>query len=160
MKTLLFIFLSLNLFASDNPFYLSNNDLELCYKNGDDKCGKTLALNYKEIPEQEERAAEIFLDLSLKGDQDSTRELGLLYIYGKTIPRDCQKGVFILLNAADGKQNKKESAIAFKDIALLFKKGICVPEDYSKFEKYNKIYQKKLKEEIQKEETLKREKLK
>jgi TPR repeat protein len=129
---------------------VSTEELEKCYDSGrgDNKCGKDLALILKNEVGKEELAAEIFLDLSLKGDVEATRELALLYIYGKEIKQDCQKGIFILLNAADGRKNRKESNIAFKNISDLFKDGICVEKDLEKYKKYNDIYLKKVKEEL------------
>lgn len=161
MRFLLFLLIPLISFSSSlNNFefpkndltYISTTKLENCYNKGkgDNKCGKDLALILKNQPEKEELAAEIFLDLSLKGDVEATRELGLLYIYGKTIKRDCQKGIYILLNAADGRIDKKQSTVAFKNISDLFKDGICVEKDLKKSKKYNDIYMKRIKEDLNK----------
>lgn len=113
----------------------------------DQKCNKDLALKLKWQPDTEEKAAEIFLDLSLKGDVDATRELGLLYIYGKKIPQDCQKGVYILLNAVKGGSGK-QSVIAYNDIANLFRDGICLKKDEKKEKKYRDLYMTKVKEKL------------
>lgn len=113
----------------------------------DQKCNKDLALKLKWAPDTEEKAAEIFLDLSLKGDVDATRELGLLYIYGKKIPRDCQKGVYILLNSVKGGSGK-QSVIAYNDIANLFRDGICLEKNAKKEKKYRDLYMSKVKEKM------------
>ena len=99
MKKILFLCFPLFLLASGMR---TESELVSCYNSGkgDDSCGKELAYLLKK--EKNDLAAEIFLDLSLKGDVDATRELGLYYIdpYTDKSVQDCKKGVIILLNAA------------------------------------------------------------
>lgn len=119
-------------------FAFNEQKLAECYKKGDLKCGLELAYEYKKT--NEKKAATLFLDLSLKGSIEATRELAMIYIYGKE--QNCRKGAVILLNAAINKESK-ESIIAYKDISELFKKGICVKKDLKKSKKYMDIYIKK-----------------
>ena len=147
MKKILFLCFPLFLLASGMR---TESELVSCYNSGkgDDSCGKELAYLLKK--EKNDLAAEIFLDLSLKGDVDATRELGLYYIdpYTDKSVKDCQKGVIILLNAADGRVNKKQSALAYKELANLFKDGICLEKSEEKYKKYNDLYLEKAKEEL------------
>lgn len=117
--------------------------LENCYANGDKSCGLQLAEVLREKKEYV-RAAEIYLDLSLKGSVIATRELSLFYIY-KTpgIKWDCKKGVSLLLSSTAA--NTKESIKSYLEISNLFKKGICLEKDETKANKYKKIYLSKLK---------------
>lgn len=126
-------------------FAFNEDELKACYKKGlgDDKCGKELAYYYKGKAEYD--AAEIFLDLSIKGDVDSTRELGMLYIYGREIPQDCKKGVALLLSSAT---QGEESIVSFLEVSNLFKNGICLPKDDIKYKKYYDIYMEKMKAKI------------
>lgn len=127
------------------PIFLFSNEIELaqCYNKGlgSDSCGKQLAYFYLD-EKREIDAAEIFLDLTIKGDMDAMRELSLLYIYGKEMPRDCLKGVSLLLNSA------KENPLAFLEISKLFETGTCEKQDLKKAEKYKNIYIEKSKEAL------------
>ncbi len=140
MKKILLLLIPIFLFAD------SKEELIKCYNKGlgDNQCGKELAYIYKQNAEYD--AAEIFLDLMIKGDTDATRELGLLYIYGKEIPRDCKKGVSILLNSIT-KEDRK-TAVSFLDISNLFKDGICLEKDEVKAKKYYDIYMNLMKEKL------------
>ena len=147
MKKILFLCFPLFLLASGMR---TESELVSCYNSGkgDDSCGKELAYLLKK--EKNDLAAEIFLDLSLKGDVDATRELGLYYIdpYTDKSVQYCKKGVIILLNAADGRVNKKQSALAYKELANLFKNGICLEKSEEKYNKYNNLYLERAKEEL------------
>lgn len=139
MRFLLFL-IPIFLFATEER-------LAQCYNKGlgKDSCGKELAYFYLDN-KREIDAGEIFLDLTIKGDMDAMRELSLLYIYGNEMPRDCMKGVSMLLNSA------LENPAAYLEIAKLFETGTCEKKDLAKAEKYKKIYLEKSKELLKNKE--------
>lgn len=127
VKLILIIFIGVNLFANEQ-------DLIKCYNQGGIICGEELALFYRET--KPDKAAEIFLDLSLKGSNLALRELGLYYIYNK---KECKKGIMLLLNSTAGKGDVE----AYNEISKLFKNGKCLDKSIEKAEKYKKLYLKK-----------------
>lgn len=118
-----------------------------CYEMGNIDCGIQYARILKK-EKQNEEAATVFLDLSLKGSYKATRELSKFYIYGADpIKQDCKKGVAILLNSVD-KNNSKDSIPSYMEISNIFLKGVCVEQSFEKAKKYKDIYMRKSKDTL------------
>jgi TPR repeat protein len=90
----------------------------------------------KNISAQKETIPELF-SFAINGEGQAYTQLGRIYLYGKGVKKDCKQGVFYLFGALSAKNRDKE---ALKEIALLFKRGLCVKKDIKKYKKYLKKY--------------------
>jgi len=126
-----FIFILSNSFSADGK---SLEELRNCYDNGDKKCGYKLAKELRKDIKTEREAYDMFLQLTLMGDELAPTQLGRGYIYSKTMKRNCKKGTTFLFLAT------KTDPEAIKELALLFKRGICVKKNDKLYKKYIKIY--------------------
>ena len=98
------------------------------------------ALKLSKNPVTQEKAAEKLLELTLEGNKRAMTELGRLYIYGKGVPKDCKKGTYLLFGALLKTDSGEPEPEAMKELALMFKRGVCVKKDKEKYQKYLKKY--------------------
>lgn len=120
-KILLFLAISLSLFAVE--------DIRL-----------KKAIEMSKDPAQQTKAAEKLLALSLEGETKAMTQLGRLFLYGKGIPQDCKKGTYFLINALSKKEGSIPDPEAMKELALMFKRGLCVKKNEVIFKKYMDKY--------------------
>ena len=80
-------------------------------------------------------STERLLHLTLIGDNNASRELGLRLIYKE---EECEKGISFLIIAAES------NPLAVLDLANLFKDGKCISPSEEKYNKYINIYNERI----------------
>jgi len=98
------------------------------------------AIAMSKDPTKQQEAADKLLELSLEGNTKAMTEMGRLFIYGKGMPRNCKKGTYFLINALSKTDINNPDPEAMKELALMFKRGLCVKKDKKKYDKYMKKY--------------------
>jgi len=98
------------------------------------------ALRLSKNPATQTEAAERLLEIAMEGNTVAMTALGRLYLYGKGVPQDCPKAMYFLLNSLSDTPIHKRNPEAMKEIANMFKRGLCVDKDKGKYLKYYKRY--------------------
>lgn len=109
-------------------------ELRNCYLNSDLDCGYKLATELVKDIKTEREGVDLFLQLTLMGHKLAPTKLGKSFIYSKSIKQDCKKGTTFLFLAS------KTDPEAIKELALLFKRGVCLKKDPKMYKKYINIY--------------------
>lgn len=98
------------------------------------------AMQLTRNPATASEGAKKLLSIAMEGNTVAMTALGRLYLYGKGVPQSCPKAFYLFLNSLTSTELHKKNPEAMKEIADMFKNGICVKKNNKKYLKYYERY--------------------
>lgn len=124
-------------YEDENNYKKAGEWLELGVSKGCPKCMNSLGLAYlggKGVPEDDNKAIELFQEGHMKQHSYSTHNLGRCHLYGWGCEKDYKKAHELFLIASE-----KGVANSYRCLAEMYENGWYVEEDYENAVKYYRI---------------------